>query len=270
MSFGAPRMRHSQLDAAMAFGKRRILPAGSERRTAHVDASVPVAGRVELLRDQILDVMMGAGRIADAIRNQTTVAMPVITEEPDPESGPLSLKGFTAHFIETSGAGLSHPMYAYGSPSRKGPIDPNAQYHLQQLTGQVLAFNLFCQRAELDEALGVALQAPTVPDIVDSILIRSAFFVAFFDNLIALAAMPGATPDERTMAAQRFNLDRHLLMAKDMMLAPDRADTLVPLKGWPFIGVELPVEPHTGDYFINGVYFPADSARLLLSAPAPG
>lgn len=254
----------------MAFGKRRTSPSGSEGRSARVIASPAGAERLELLRDQILDVMMGAGRIADAIRDQTSVAVPAIAEEPDPEAGPLVLKGFSAHFIETGASGLCHTLYAYSSPSRQGPIDPNAQYHLHQLTGQVLAFNLFCQRAELDEALGVALQAPSVPDVVDSILMRSAFFVAFFDNMIALAGHSAAMPDERTMAAQRFTLDRHLLMAKDMMLVPDRAETFVPLKGWPFIGVELPVEPHRGDYFINSVYFPADSARLLLDAGAPG
>ncbi len=253
----------------MAFGKRRTSPSDMERRSARVGASPAGAERLELLRDQMLDTMMGAGRIADAIRDQTSVAVPVIADEPDPEAGPLALKGFSAHFIESGARGLSHVMYAYGSPSPQGPIDPNAQYHLQQLTGQVLAFNLFCQRAALDEALGVALQAPSVPDVVDSILIRSAFFVAFFDNMMALAGKSDTTPDEPTMAAQRFTLDRHVLMAKDMMLVPDRAETFVPLKGWPFIGVELPVEPHRGDYFINSVYFPADSARLLLEG-APG
>jgi hypothetical protein len=46
---------------------------------------------------------------------------------------------------------------------------------------------------------------------------------------------------------------------------------MVPHKAWPFYCVEMAVAPHDGDYFINGVYFPADHARLLLAAaPATG
>ena len=206
-----------------------------------------------------------AQRIADAVQQQGVVPVPLIVEDTDPEAGPLVLKGFSEHFVTYGPGGLGHVVYGYSNPEGDGTVDPNAQYHLQQMAGQILAFNLYCQRAELEDALGVALQAPDVGPIVDSMLVRLGFFAAFFDNLIAIQPRNGLVP-RLDVQRHRANLDRHLLMATDKMIAPNRVNELLPIKGWPLIGVEMSFPPHDGDYFINGVYFPAEHAQVLLAA----
>ncbi len=206
-----------------------------------------------------------AQQIADAVNQQGVVPVPIIVDDTDPEAGPLAFKGFGEHFVTYGPGGLGHVAYGYRNPHGDGTVDPNAQYHLQQMTGQILAFNLYCQRAELEDALGVALQAPDVGQAVDSMLVRLAFFAALFDNLISVQPRNGLVP-HLDLQRHRANLDRHLLMASDKMLAPERLDELLPIKGWPLIGVEFTYEPHDGDYFINGVYFPAEHAQVLLAA----
>ncbi|MGE3916940.1 MAG: hypothetical protein AB7F78_14705 [Hyphomicrobiaceae bacterium] len=249
----------------MAFGKRRIAPAAGSRSSGLLAEGLSTAQRLEALRDSMLAMLEVAGQLADAVRNDTGVAMPVVADEADATAGPFVLKGFHDNFIAVGPAGISHVMYGYGLPEGGGPIDPNAQFHLQQLTGQALALNLYCQHAERDEVLGVALQSPQVPDVIDSILVRSAFFTAYFDNMLT-AETAVRQPSSRQIPAMRENLDRYLLMARDRMLAPFRAQHLLPFKDWPFVGVELPVAAHEGDYFLNAVYFPADHAGLLIDA----
>jgi len=249
----------------MAFGKRTLAPATTTKPMGRLGEVALPEARLTKLRDHMLSLLGASQRVADAIREESAVAMPVVADESEPEAGPLELKGFHEYFCARHQGGFGHLIFAYGQPMTGGAVDPNAQYHLQQLTGQALAFNLYCQRAHLDEALGVALQSPDVPAVVDALLVRSAFFAAFFDNMLAVLADQGARATAPKLASHRANLERHLLMAQDKMLDPGRRESLTPLNGWPFVGVEIPYAPHDGDYFINGVYFPADHARLLLA-----
>lgn len=256
----------------MAFGKRPHASQTTMTRTTRPEAGASQRERWEKLRDQMLDLLETARRVADAVRGEGSIAMPVIAGEPEATAGPFELKGFHEHFMKPTRSGIGHLLFAYSHPVSGDGVDPNAQYHLQQLTGQALTFNIYCQRAELDEALIVALQSPDVPRVIDALLVRSAFFAAYFDNMLAVVPDERGEALERNAGWQKANLARHLLRAQDKMLAPENLEALTPLRGWPFIGVELDIAPHDGDYFINGVYFPAEHARLLLagrSGPQP-
>ncbi|MBS0244226.1 MAG: hypothetical protein JSS20_18815 [Proteobacteria bacterium] len=233
-------------------------------------AAVPDAGTEalqlphEALRDQLADVLNVAIRLADAVRSEGSIAMPITLDEPDPEAGPLNVKGFYEHFIGRVDDRISHRIWGYTEPRPKADLDPNLQFHLHELVGEAMAFNVYAQRAHMDEALGVALQSPDVPAAVDSLLVKAAFLTAVFDNLSARIAKFDGRIDEATLAYDKANLDRHLLIAKDKMLAPERFSALLPPKRWPFVVAERSVAPHDGDYFINLVYFPAEHAAIVL------
>lgn len=254
----------------MSFGKRRQESTQRQRPgTGAPSESQTQLQQLEALRDDVMGLLDMAGRMADAVRGDTAVAMPVVLDEPDPTSGPLVLKGFHTHFIKAAGGKLMHRVVAYRQARGSDDLDPNAQFHLHQLTGRAMELNLFCQRAHMDEALGVALQSSHVPAMIDAILVPAAFFTALLDNMAAeqQARETGAVaPGPGVMKA---NLDRHLLMATDRMLDPTKLQALLPMRSWPVFAAEIEMAPHDGDYFINGVYFPAEHARLLLDAAMP-
>jgi len=250
----------------MLFGKRAAAPPSPSTPGLGRLRRIASAERLERLRADMAALFATALQIVDAVRDQGAFPMAALGlgDETDPESGPFVLKGFCNHFVTRSLSGMGHVIYGYQRPNGEGPIDPNAQYHLQQTIGDLLAFNLYCQRAAIDEALGVALQSPDVADKIDGMLVKLAFFTAFFDNMTS-ARRDGTVSDE-DLENQRSSIERHLLMAQDKMLDPSRLDARAPKVEWPFVGVEIPFEPHDGDYFINSVYFPAEHAALLLSA----
>lgn len=252
----------------MPFGKRAAAPESPSTSAIGRLRRIASSERLERLRDELMVLFTTAQKLVDAVREQGLIPVSVAGDETDPEAGPFVLKGFSHHFVTRSVSGLGHVVYGYQRPNGEGPIDPNAQFHLQQMVGELLAFNLYCQRAAIDEALGVALQSPDVADRVDGMLVKLAFFVAFFDNM-ATARRDGMASAE-DLERQRANIERHLLMAQDKMLDPTKLDARVPTIEWPFVGVELPFEPHDGDYFINCVYFPAEHAEVLLSAQQSG
>jgi hypothetical protein len=255
------------MDIFMPFGKRAAAPATPSE--SGVDRLRKIAKseqleRLERLRDEMITLLGMAQTTADAVRDQGLIPIPVVADDTDPEAGPFELRGFSHNFVTRGPAGLGHVIFSYKEPNGEGPIDPNAQFHLQQAIGELLAFNLYCQRAEMDEALGVALQAPDVAGKVDGMLVKLAFFAAFFDNMASSSRDGAASAEE--IERQFANIERHLLMAQDKMLDPSRLDACLPPVKWPFVGVEIPFEPHDGDYFINCVYFPAEHATVLLGA----
>jgi len=247
----------------MTFGKRSTAPSSPSMSGTARLKRFAASERVERLRDELMLLLATAQKVADAVREQGLIPVSVLDGETDPEAGPFMLKGFSHHFVTRGPSGLGHVIYGFQRPNGEGPVDPNAQFHLQQMIGDLLSFNLYCQRAAMDVALGVALQAPDVADRIDGTLVKLAFFAAFFDNMLTNRP-DGATPED--LERQRGNIERHLLMAQDKMLDPSRLDARVPSIAWPFVGVEVPFEPHDGDYFINSVYFPAEQASVLLSA----
>ncbi len=233
----------------MAFGKRRQDAVRTASGPMNAPEALTPVQRLEALRDDLQRLFETASRIADAVRHETVVAVPtVLDDQPDPEAGPLVLKGFHRHFARLENGRVFHTVFAYRTPGDASDSDPNAQFHLHQLTGRAMEFNLFCQRADLDQAVGVALQSPGVPALVDAILVPAAFFTAVFDNMLATLEAADA-PD---LATQRANIDRYLLMASDRMLDPGRLESLLPASPRQFVGAELDITPHDGDYFLNG------------------
>lgn len=248
----------------MPFGKRATAPSSPSMSGVGRLRNIESAERLERLRQDMMALLSSAQRAADAVREQGFISVPVFADETDPEAGPFLLRGFSQHFVAHGSVGLGHVIYGYQRPNSDDPIDPNAQFHLQQTIGELLAFNLYCQRAAIDEALGIALQTADVAERIDAMLVKLAFFAAFFDNMANAPRDGAATPGE--IERQRANIERHLLMAQDTMLDPSRLDARLPPIEWPFVGVEIAYEPHDGDYFINSVYFPAEYATVLLAA----
>ncbi|MDX2156514.1 MAG: hypothetical protein SFW09_08385 [Hyphomicrobiaceae bacterium] len=251
----------------MSFGKRRTEPRPNAGSGSHPSATSEASSeqRLQGLRDALLGLFASAARLSDAVRTGGTISMPVISGEPDPEAGPLSLTGFVEHFSYLENGRVCHCILAYGQPGQEGGLDPNAQFHLHELTGRILELNLFCQQAEIDGALSVALQAPLVPALLDAIVSQTAFFAGLVDNIL-IRQMDGGGPDAPpNLPAERANLERHKLMGADKMLDPARLEALLPVRHSPLTAVMVPIEPHAGDYFINSVYFPAEHAEVLLS-----
>ncbi|MGE0765308.1 MAG: hypothetical protein AB7L90_02490 [Hyphomicrobiaceae bacterium] len=248
----------------MAFGKRAAAPPTPSISSVDRLRQIEASERLNRLRDSFMELLGTAQMVADSVRQQGPIPVPPLGDHTDPEAGPFVLAGFSRHFVTRSPNGLGHVIFGYQGPDGEGPVDPNAQFQLQQTIGELLAFNLYCQRAEIDEALGVALQAPGVADRIDGILVKLAYFVAFFDNMTMARRDEMMTAED--IERQRANVERYLLIARDKMLDPDHLEARIPTAGWPFVGVELPFEPHEGDYFINCVYFPAEYAEVLLSA----
>lgn len=253
-----------QSDKPMPFGKRTLARARSAKQVGTTAEQQLQLKRWEDLGERFGALFAKVGLVADAVRGEAYFDMPSVADELDALAGPLDLKGIHECFSTAGPDGLRHITFAYEHPTDDLGSDPNAQFHLQQLIGQALAFNLYCQRAHLDEALKVALQAPEVPSTVDKLLVGAAFFSAMFENMVEFASRDDGLMPEWNAGRQRATLSRHLLMAQDKMLAPERLDALTPMRGWPFVGLELLVAPHDGDCFINGVYFSADQARRIL------
>jgi hypothetical protein len=251
----------------MAFGVHAATPQANKEAGPSSATEVTPAERMAALRDALLGLLKTATGIADAVRAEGTVSMPAIAEEPDPETGPLAVKGFHEHFAFVEGGRIGHALLASRDPDT-GLLDPNLQFHLYELMGRILELNLFCQQAHIDEALGVALQSPHVPELVDAILVSLGFFAGLADNLAAAAEAEAAGAAVPTLDAQKASLERHVLMASDKMLDQSRLQSLLPIGHWPFVGVLVPAAPEAGDCFINGVYFPAEHARLVLAAAA--
>jgi len=248
----------------MPFGKRTTSQSGARLPAVGRLLNIVTSERLERLRDSMSELLATADRMATAVREQGLIAVPVTGDETDPEAGPFALRGFTDHFITRTDGRIGHVVYGYQKPNGGGQIDPNAQFHLQQVIGELLAFNLYCQRAELDDALGVALQAPGVGDRIDGILVRLAFFVGLFDNMAAAAG--GGILSDDDLERQRIAMERHLIITQNKMFDRSTLEAQLPPVEWPFVGVELPFEPHDDDYFINCVYFPAQHAQVLLAA----
>jgi hypothetical protein len=223
--------------------------------------------RLDALQQAFAGLMTEAGRLADAIRDRGVVAMPAIIDTPVPEAGPLQLKGFVDHFAYLVGGRICHAVLALRDAAKASGVDMRPQVGLQELTGRILELNQYCQQAELDDALGVALQSPQLPGLVDEILVGLATYAAFAENLVRslpISERPAQPADEAFSGRDAAAGQRYRRMAADKMLDPARIPLQLDMSAQPFEGVITQVAPHDGDYFINFVYFPAGLARSLL------
>ena len=219
-------------------------------------------------RDTMQRILRDTSLVADAIRNNGTVPLSGIADELDPMATPVALRDLPEQFSFADGNLILHPFYGYATPNRPDEIDPSAQFHLLDLVSRVRELNVFCQDGNQNDALGVALQSPKLPALVDRILIASAFFAAYFENLattqIFVAGSPGITRQLPDFNRLKVSYDRHQLMAQDRMLAPETIGRLQPFCAWPHLGVEILRRHETGEQFVHGIYFPASYARQLI------
>lgn len=211
-----------------------------------------------------------SGRIANAIRENGTIAMPGMFDEVDPQGPPLSLRGLNELFTGAKAGTPFNIAFAYAGGGSLETIDPGAQVDVQRLIADILELNCYCQQAVFDDALGVALQAPKLPDLVDRIVAGTAYFAAFFEAVAiarpAFAAKPARAVSAADMARVAEVYSRYQLMASDRMLAPEAVATVMPGGAAARIGIETTWAPHAGEQFINGVYFPAGQADSVQAA----
>jgi hypothetical protein len=263
----------------MSFGKR-LTPPGQRKEapaptwaaaplsTASVEQSATV--RVHAMRDTMLELLGVACSIADAVRNDGAVALPGLDSALHSDTTPLNIRGFNEHFTYTEGGRTLHPVYGYLQAGPQASVDISTQVQIHHLVLRIMELNVFCQRAEREGALRVALQSPKLPPLVDRILVGCAFFAGFFENLATSQTMlePGSVtrlPLDFDFSKLAANSERRRLMAFDRMLAPETQESLLPLKKWPFVGIEKATTPHAGQRFVDGVYFPKDLAPQPLA-----
>ena len=251
----------------MAFGKRPLTPAS----IGTVATALPPVRTSEErhidLRDTMLRMVQTTGCVAEAIRTNGTIMLSgVLDDAIDPGSAPVEIRDLAEHFSFSDGTTLMHPFFGYATPDRPEQIDPGAQFQILALVTRIRDLNAHCQDGHRNEALGVALQSPKLPRIVDGILVAAAFFAAYFENLaitqafITGAALGRPLPD---FAKLKSCYDRHKLMAYDRMLAPETLDGLLPNPVWPQLGVEIPRRHEAGEQFVHGIYFPSAYARQM-------
>ena len=258
----------------------RLEPDGS----APVEAIAPQAPRVEKstpqrlldLSETMLGILAQTITVANAIRNDGSITLTGLDTEFQPEATPVDIRALEEFFTFTERGRTFHPIYGYALSDTQTETNDSAQHHLHQLTSRIIELNVFCQRAAQDDALGVALQLPALPELVDRILVGAAFFAAYFENLALIKSHTAAnneTPSPTIdFAPLSNNMERRRLMASDQMLAPDKIGAYAPFGPWPHIGIETLTRAQQGQRFINKIYFPKDKmpsrAPILVRIPA--
>ncbi|MFV0297500.1 MAG: hypothetical protein ACK5JT_15400 [Hyphomicrobiaceae bacterium] len=250
----------------MYFGKRTELSRPSASGAPPLIPGDLGYEHIEGLHLALVDLLKSIGRISSAIHDHRVIPVPVVADQPDPEAGPVKLKGFADHFAFIENDRITHTILALAPSDPAIAIDTGPQRRLADALGRIRNLNLFCQQAQLDDAIGVALQSPHIPAFIDETLAEIAWLATFTDR--AIAALPEdmkPTPSavEVNVATPETGLqDRYLRMAADMMLTGARIIRPADRPGADpaMRPVMLPVAPHTEDYFINGVYLPAADA----------
>jgi hypothetical protein len=246
----------------MSFGKRRIPPAAPQADAAPpvLDLVTPEARHIDL-RDTMLRLMRETAAIANAVRNEQGIDLLLVEGVFDPSSRPISLKGIDEHFTVQNAEGRrQHPVFAYVAQTGVRRMDQSAQTHLYLLITRILELNTYCQTARQDGALTVALQSPSLPPLIDRILVGTAHFAAFFDNLALGKSSARIGLNEQL----QLTLERYKAMATDVMLEPAKYDAYVPYAHWPYRGTETLRDDHPGQRVISGVYFPAELVAHVL------
>jgi hypothetical protein len=263
--------REANAAPAQVSASPAVAPAGPSRRLPDLALQAAEA-RFTAFRETMLRILRDTSLIAEAARTNGGFALRGFGGITDPEATPIRIRGISEHFVVKSEDEVLHAMYTSVAPDRLDQLSPVPQLLLVDLVDRIRAMNLYCQQAERDEALGVALQSPGVAAKIDRILILSAFFAGYFENLVTAGAvavgMPGKLPSAIDLGLLEASLKRHLLMATDRMLEPDRAAGHMPAVGWPHLGAEVLRRGETGDTRVNGVYLPALYARQMAAKAA--
>lgn len=255
----------------MAFGKRPLPQPAPAAVASPISTPIEIASPAELtdaerhqaMREIMLGILGGAGRVAEAVRSNGMLNLTGIAEEIDPTTAPIELRELKEQFTFLQNGAVVHPFYCYTNPAQPGHVDPSAQFQIYELVRAARDLNVFCQEAERDEALAVALQTPLLPALVDQILASASFFAAYFDCLTRMHALTANKQPVHDLATLKRVYDHHKLMATDLMVVPETYDALAPQVAWPHIGIELLRQQEGDESFVSGVYFPAEYANRL-------
>lgn len=133
-------------------------------------------------------------------------------------------------------------------------LDPNAQLHLMQLFGQVLAFN------EMSEHPGIETR-------LDWIIANACFFERFFARADLSTALLSGSPDAQLQDKLQDILDTdkaRIDKTQSALFDPTKRAALLPRPSVPLmVAVAKPFEE--GQKFINGVYFSAQAAPAVMN-----
>lgn len=259
----------------MGFGKRKIPPSGARATGAEATAlagAVPessVEQRVGALLHSLLRCLTQSAELAGAISRMEMLDADRFGPQYRTQQYPIDIVDFADHFAFGAAGKPMHSVFAYMYPPAMGSFDNSAQVALLDLTTAVLHVNSLCFEGHRDGALGVAVQSPAMREAVDGVIVRAAFFVAFFENLLASLPHYTGTPEQRAkpfdLEAMRRVLDGRLEIARGAMLDPTRLDALLPNSRWPHLGVELGMPDHAGQQIVNEVYLPKDLAEPVMA-----
>lgn len=232
----------------------------------------PTAQRLIDLSETMLDFLARTIAVAEAVRTGDTLELPGLDIELQPEALPIDIRILEDYFTFSQNGRAYHPTYGYALPGAPPRPDDSAQRQLHQLIGRIIELNVFCQRAARDDALAVALQLPALPELVDRILVGTAHFAAYFENLVLTNAHSSSDLSTIEFAPMLLNVERRRLMATDSMIMPEKVEAYVPFGPWPHVGIETLTQSVGGERFFNKVYFPQanEPPKVPLVVRTPG
>ncbi len=271
MPFGKrvlPPVKPAHDMAAMA--KASPVSMSSVPSTVSSPVELPALARHQALREILLRILADAGQVANAIKANGSFALTGVADIIDPLTAPIEIRDLQEHFTFQEDGLVVHPFFAYAAPETPDQPDPRAQFQLYEMVLAIRRLNVYCQEAQQNEALGVALQSPSLPVLIDQILVSASFFAAYFDNLaITHPFIPKMIATGQVYPGfdqLRLTLDRHRLMATDRMVVPETFDAMLPNAMWPHLGVEIVRRQEGGESMVHGIYFPAEYARKLAAS----
>lgn len=177
---------------------------------------------------------------AAALRNQTAMS-------------PITHAKTEKLFAETNAAGdtvFNH----YHFSQDMNQLDPEAQIHLMQFFGQIIAFNEM-------------LEHPGVERRLDWLIANAFFFERYFARAdVSTALLQNRPKGETDQSLHAITTADELRIQRihASMFEPHTFENIIPRPAIPFmIAVGKPYEE--GQKFINGVYFSAHTAPAVMS-----
>lgn len=166
---------------------------------------------------------------------------------------PITLAKTETLFAETNSAGET-VFNHYHFTADMNQLDPEAQIHLMQLFGQLIAFNEM-------------LEHPGVERRLDWIVANASFFERFFARAEVSTDMLMNRPENEV--AQKLQVLKaadkaRIQQVQKSLFEPTEIATLVPRQNIPFM-VAMGKPHEEGQKFINGVYFSAQAAPAVMN-----
>lgn len=176
---------------------------------------------------------------------------------------PIYCRDIEGLFEETKTDGTkAYRSYHYSNDLKT--MDPNAQLHLSQFFGRVMALNTLLTTT--DPKLHAA-RAKAVPKMLDRILLEALCFKGFFSGFTVTRALLTAANPDRAMVAQ-FEALVERTKADLGAAGAFLHDATAAFQALPIVNQSLIVELtkcyEEGQVAINGVYFDAKTGATLL------